>query len=90
MDEANLPRPRSRNRGSVGRRKLKLLLPRLRGRRSRIEWDDKYAREGWDYQTFGTPDVLEMEISDDDAKKLLAGDGQGLRARYTGAGEVES
>lgn len=29
---------------------------------NRIEWDDEYAPEGWDYGKFGKPDVVIMEV----------------------------
>lgn len=29
---------------------------------NRIPWDDEYAPRGWDYDKFGRPDVVEMEL----------------------------
>jgi hypothetical protein len=29
---------------------------------NRIPWDDEYAPRGWDYEKFGRPDVVEMEL----------------------------
>lgn len=29
---------------------------------NRIEWDDEYAPEGWNYEKFGKPDVVFMEV----------------------------
>jgi HK97 family phage portal protein len=40
---------------------------------SRLEWDDQYAPEGWDYDKFGKPDIVYMERKEkksvDDYKK---------------------
>jgi hypothetical protein len=30
----------------------------------RIPWDDQYAPEGWDYERFGRPDIVVMEVPD--------------------------
>ena len=33
----------------------------------RLEWDDQYAPEGWDYDVYGRPDVVFMRLPDDEA-----------------------
>ena len=45
-------------------------LPRLYGRHgfkpvATVDWNDDYAPDGWDYGTFGRPDVMAMAVTDD-------------------------
>lgn len=56
----------------------------------RMPWDDKYAPENWDYEKFGKPDVVMMELDPEKLNQELTRlEGAPESANVPGRGRVE-